>query len=279
MTPGPERDGSETDIDARLLDQAADRLVQAQRSRTPCEPVRDLLGEDDVAAAYRVQALIVRERMAAGARVVGRKIGLTAPAVRAQLGVDQPDSGVLFDDMRVAEDGLIPVDELLQPKVEAEVAFVLLTDLDLEAPDLPAVRSAIDYAVAALEIVDSRIRGWDIRITDTVADNASSGLFVLGSRRIGMSRFEPVEVAMSMVVDDAQRSRGTGADCMGDPLVAVQWLARTCALRGNPLRAGDIVLSGALGPMVSVSPGAVVLAELSELGPVSARFARSRSIR
>jgi len=248
--------------DPRLLDQAADRLMRAQRSRTPCEPVRDLLGEDDVAAAYRVQDLIAQQRLAAGARVVGRKIGLTAPAVQAQLGVDQPDSGVLFDDMRVAGDEPVPAGLLLQPKIEAEVAFVLRADLDHEAPDLAAVRSAIDYAVAALEIVDSRIRGW-----------ASSGLFVLGSRRIAMSRFEPADVAMSMTVDATQCSAGSGADCMGDPLVAVQWLARTCALHGSPLRAGEVVLSGALGPMVTVSPGALVRADLSELGPVSARVA------
>jgi 2-keto-4-pentenoate hydratase len=259
--------------DPRLLDQAADRLMRAQRSRTPCEPVRDLLGEDDVAAAYRVQDLIAQQRLAAGARVVGRKIGLTAPAVQAQLGVDQPDSGVLFDDMRVAGDEPVPAGLLLQPKIEAEVAFVLRADLDHEAPDLAAVRSAIDYAVAALEIVDSRIRGWDIRITDTVSDNASSGLFVLGSRRIAMSRFEPADVAMSMTVDATQCSAGSGADCMGDPLVAVQWLARTCALHGSPLRAGEVVLSGDLGPMVTVSPGALVRADLSELGPVSASFA------
>jgi 2-keto-4-pentenoate hydratase len=265
--------------DPRLLDQAADRLVRAQRSRTPCEPVRDLLGEDDLGAAYRVQDLIGQDRISVGARVVGRKIGLTNPAVRAQLGVDQPDSGVLFDDMRIAEDEPVPVDKLLQPKIEAEVAFVLRVDLDHEAPGLLAVRSAIDYAVAALEIVDSRIRDWDIRITDTVADNASSGLFVLGTRRIAMSRFEPADVAMSMTVNDSQRSAGSGADCMGDPLVAVQWLARTCALRGSPLRAGEIVLSGALGPMVAVGPGALVRAELSELGPVSASFACARSIR
>lgn len=265
--------------DPQLVDQAADRLVQAQRSRTPCEPVRDLLGEDDIAAAYRVQARIALQRAAGGARVIGRKIGLTAPAVQSQLGVDQPDSGVLFDDMRVAEDEPVPDGILLQPKIEAEIAFVLHADLDHEAPDLAAVRSAIDYAVAALEIVDSRIRGWDIRITDTVADNASSGLFVLGSRRIAMSRFEPADVAMSMTVDDAQRSAGSGADCMGDPLIAVQWLASTCALVGSPLRAGEIVLSGALGPMVAVNPGVLVHADLSELGPVSASFACARSTR
>ncbi len=150
----------------------------------PCPPVRDLIGADNVDAAYAVQQQLTRARIEAGARVVGRKIGLTSPAVRRQLGVDQPDFGVLFDDMDVSALAEVPMHTLLQPKVEAEIAFVLSDDLS--AGDLTAdqVRGAVAYAVAALEIVDSRIAGWDITIADTIADNASSGLFVLGPRLV-----------------------------------------------------------------------------------------------
>ena len=166
------------------VDRAVDRLESAQRDGLPCAPVRDLLGSEDVTAAYAVQQRLTEHRTAAGARVVGRKIGLTSPAVQQQLGVDQPDFGVLFDDMDVSDGDEVPIGRLLQPKAEAEIAFVLGRGPG-RRPASTAPRSAprSTYAVAALEIVDSRIADWDITITDTVADNASSGLFVLGDQR------------------------------------------------------------------------------------------------
>ncbi|MCW2779057.1 MAG: 2-keto-4-pentenoate hydratase [Frankiales bacterium] len=251
---------------------AAARLTAAERDGVPCAPVRDTLGDTDVALAYAVQQRVVEGHLAAGRRVVGRKIGLTSPAVQAQLGVDQPDFGVLFADMDVSGPGAVSTDRLLQPKVEAEIAFVLAADLD--GPDLTpdVVRAAVDHAVAALEIVDSRVSGWDIRITDTVADNASSALYVLGERRVPLSDFDPVDVVMTLHVDGEQVSSGTGAACLGDPLHALRWLAQTARDLGQPLRAGQVVLSGALGPMVPVVPGTTVTAELSVLGTVTARF-------
>ncbi|MER6006498.1 fumarylacetoacetate hydrolase family protein [Nonomuraea angiospora] len=201
--------------------------------------------------------------------MTGRKIGLTSPAVQQQLGVDQPDFGVLFADMEVT--GTAPTGQLLQPKVEAEIAFVLADDLTGDL-DLPTVRAAVEYAVPALEIVDSRIADWDITITDTVADNASSGLYVLGAERLPLSAFEPVEATMRMYADDQLVSQGTGAACLGDPLNALLWLARTARDLGDPLRAGQVILSGALGPMVPVSPGTTVKAEISGLGIVIVTF-------
>jgi 2-keto-4-pentenoate hydratase len=251
---------------------AADRIEKAASGREPCAPVRDLLGREDVGAAYAVQQLLTDRRLEAGATIVGRKIGLTAPAVQQQLGVDQPDFGVLFDDMDLSANAdHIPAASLLQPKVEAEIAFILGTDLDDDlTPE--RVRAAIAYAVPALEIVDSRIEGWDITITDTVADNASSGLFVLGENRVTLDRFEPAAAAMRMYAGDALASEGTGAACLGDPLNALLWLARTAHAFGRPLSAGQIVLSGALGPMVTVTPGLSVRAEISGLGTVRATF-------
>jgi 2-keto-4-pentenoate hydratase len=250
---------------------AADRLRQATRMKTPCEPVRDLIGPDDIGTAYAVQKVIVDERVAAGGRVVGRKIGLTSPAVQQQLGVDRPDFGVLFADMEVANGGVVPEGVLLQPKVEAEVAFVLGRDLD-GAIDDATVREAVEFVVPALEIVDSRIADWDISFGDTVADNASSGLFVLGDERLPLAKVEPADVQMTLRLDGEQVSQGSGRACLGDPLNALAWLARTARELGDPLRAGQVVLSGALGPMVGVSSGARVDAEISGLGRVAVTF-------
>jgi 2-keto-4-pentenoate hydratase len=260
---------------------AAHRLEHASASRTPCAPVRDLIGPDDVEAAYAVQLVLNEARQAAGARIVGRKIGLTSPAVQQQLGVEQPDFGVLFDDMAVADGGEIQVSRLLQPKVEAEIAFVLDADLDDDvSPE--GLRAAVDHAMVALEIVDSRIERWDISLADTVADNASSGLFVMGSRKLRLHEFVPRDTTMTLAVDGVTVSTGSGTACLGDPLDALAWLAKTARDFGEPLRAGHIVLSGALGPMVPIQPGTQVRAELNDidgraLGDVTAHFAEEHS--
>lgn len=245
---------------------AANRLAAAADTRTPCAPVRDLISGDDDALAYAVQRIGTERRVNAGATVVGRKIGLTSPVVQRQLGVDQPDFGVLFDDMHGVDGGLVSPDRLLQPKVEAELAFVLGSDLDTGDLDAHQVRDAVEHAVVALEIVDSRIAGWDISFADTVADNASSGLFVLGTERLALTGFEPPEVAMTMAVNGETVSTGTGAACLGDPLNALAWLARTARDFGDPLRAGQVVLSGALGPMAALAPGDRVHAEITAGG-------------
>jgi 2-keto-4-pentenoate hydratase len=262
---------------AAAVAHAAQRLGDAARSGRPCPPVRDLIGEVDLDLAYAVQRRLADGRAAAGARVVGRKIGLTSRAVQAQLGVDRPDFGILFDDMDVSGLDAVPTDRLLQPRAEAEVAFVLGADLDRDDLTVGSVRAAVDYAVAAIEIVDSRVAGWDIRITDTIADNGSSGLFVLGVRRLSLADFEPVDVTMQLYVDDVLVSEGDGAACLGDPLNALLWLARTAQQVGDPLRAGQVILSGALGPMHPVAPGSAVRAEVSSLGTVSVGFAPVRS--
>jgi 2-keto-4-pentenoate hydratase len=249
--------------------EAAGRLRTAAVEHAPCAPVRDLIGSSDLVAAYAVQRSLTQARLAAGATVVGRKIGLTSDAVQHQLGVDRPDFGVLFDDMEVADGALVPLDRLLQPQVEAEIAFVLGSDLDDDVSAI-GVRRAVEYAVPALEIVDSRIAGWDISLADTVADNASSGLFVLGTPRHALADLEPRETRMTLAVDGTVVSTGTGEACLGDPLAALAWLAATALELGDPLRAGQVVLSGALGPMVAVRARTTVRAELhgADHGPV-----------
>jgi 2-keto-4-pentenoate hydratase len=251
---------------------AAHALRTATRSGVPCAPIRDLIGSDQVDVAYAVQQHLVAERIAEGARVVGRKIGLTSPAVQAQLGVDRPDFGVLFDDMDVSN-GTAPMSRLLQPKAEAELAFVLSTDLD-GLLDLDRVKAAIGRTHVALEIVDSRIRDWDISFADTVADNASSGLFALGSQLPHYT--DPALITMAMSRNGEVVSTGKGADCLGNPLNALLWLAETARDLGDPLRAGQIILSGALGPMAPVTAGDHIEAAISlgglPMGQIAVRF-------
>jgi 2-keto-4-pentenoate hydratase len=261
-------------VTTNVISDIADRLERASASRIPVPPIRAVIGDTDVDAAYAVQRELTERRLARGATLVGRKIGLTSPAVQQQLGVDQPDFGVLFADMDVSADAMVPSGRLLQPKAEAEIAFILRNDLDGDV-DHETVRAAIDYAVAALEIVDSRIAGWDLRITDTVADNASSGLFVLGEQRLSLADFEPRDATMRMFADDIEVSRGNGVACLGDPLNALAWLARTAAAFGRPLRAGQVILSGALGPMTPAPPGTNIRAEIEPLGVVTATFSPS----
>ncbi len=255
------------------VQKAAELLATAADTGTPCPPVRDLFADGDIDAAYAVQRRNTERVLAAGHRLVGRKIGLTSQAVQRQLGVDQPDFGALFSDMALADGGSVPTGRLLQPKVEAEVALIL--GADLASPDCTTaeVRAATASVAPALEIVDSRIGGWDITIVDTVADNASSGLFVLGDARVPIDDVEPAEVTMRLHRGADLVSEGTGRDCLGDPLVAAAWLASTLARRGDPLRAGDIVLTGALGPMVPAAPGDVFTARISGLGSVRIGFA------
>ncbi len=255
--------------------EALRQLTQARARRRAGRPVRDLLPAGDIDAAYAVQTAWVRANTGAGARIVGRKIGLTNPTVRAQLGVDEPDFGVLLDSMQ--SPGGVPIDisRTLQPRIEAEIAFVLAQDLPAATIGEAEVAAATAYVVPALEIVDSRIADWNIDIVDTVADNASSGLFVLGTRRRELGTLDLADCAMTMWRGQHVVSQGTGAACLGNPLAAVAWLARTAHHYGHPLRAGEVVLSGALGPMVPVAPGDSFRAEISGLGEVSATFTQT----
>ena len=251
---------------------AVARLQQASATGVPCAPVRDLIGSNDIALAYLVQQRIVGARITDTNARVGRKIGLTSPAVQAQLRVDQPDFGTLLHDMSVQQDEPIAYGRLLQPRIEAEIAFILAADIDNLNPSLETIAAAVSVARPAFEIVDSRIASWDITIGDTVADNASSGLFVLGDAELSLRDLDPVAVQMTMTQDCETVSRGNGAACLDNPLIALQWLARAVAGVGDPLRAGEVILSGALGPMVSAKPGANYHATLSGLGEVRASF-------
>lgn len=255
------------------VQKAALRLREAAQARAPCAPVRDLIGSQDVVAAYAVQEIGTKARLAAGARLSGRKVGLTAKAVQKQLGVDQPDYGMLFADMTVSDGDTVAAGRLLQPRAEAEIAFVLGRDLDHEGLTIADAMRAVDYAVCAIEVVDSRIAGWDILIADTIADNASSGLYVLGSRPRRIADLDLRLCGMVAYRNGETVSLGTGAACLGSPLNAALWLAEAMLKAGRPLRAGEVILTGALGPMVAIAPGDRFAIEVQGLGGASVNFA------
>lgn len=260
---------------AELLstDAAAALLRAAHQDGRSIAPLRERLAATEVEAAYAIQETNTRIWLGTGRRLVGRKIGLTSLAVQAQLGVDQPDFGMLFADMAVGDGEPVALGRLIQPKVEAEIALVIGRDLTHERHTYADLIGATEYALPAIEIVDSRIENWNIRFVDTVADNASSGLFVLGGRPVRLGDFDITACPMAMRRGDEVVSRGNGRACLGSPLNAAVWLADTMVRCGRPLLAGDIVLTGALGPMVAVKPGERYDVSIDGLGGVSALFA------
>ena len=260
---------TETDVAVR---EAAALLRVADDTRTPCPPLRVRYPKFTVEDAYAVQLENVHRAVESGARIVGRKIGLTSRAVQTQLGVACPDFGTLLSDMAFGDDEEIPWSRLLQPKAEAEIALVLEHDLPFEQVTVADVIRATAFALPAIEVVGSRIDKWDIRIVDTVADNASSSVFVLGGSPRKLDAFDGRLCGMVLERRGEPVSVGAGAACLGHPLNAAVWLARKMAQVGTPLKAGDIVLTGALGPMVNVSPGDVLEARIHGLGSVRATF-------
>jgi 2-keto-4-pentenoate hydratase len=254
-----------------LLQDVADALASAAREKRTVPPIAARLGDASVDQAYRIQDINTERWIGEGRVPIGRKIGLTSRAVQQAFGIDQPDYGMLFADMAYGDGEPISLSSLIQPRIEGEVAFVLGRDLD-EDVTLPRLLSAIDYAVAALEVVDSRIADWKIGILDTVADNASSGIFVLGTGPVKLDAFDHRLCGMVIMNQGEPVSTGAGAACLGNPLIASLWLAKKMVEVGRPLRAGDTILSGALGPMLPVSRPGVYDLRVSGVGSVRAVF-------
>jgi 2-keto-4-pentenoate hydratase len=235
---------------------AAEALWNARASHVSVPPLRQWLDPTDLAGAYAIQLHNNERRTHAGARIVGRKIGLTSQSVQRQLGVYQPDFGLLFDDM-LFEGGsaAVPTDALLQPRIEGEIAFVMQHDVTESGCSRPQLAEAAGSATAAFEIVDSAIAEWKITLADTVADNASCGALVLSSERRPVRDLDLRLAGMVMSEDSTIVSLGVGAASLGDPLAALEWLANLAIEQGQPLRRGEIVLAGALGPMVPFVQG------------------------
>ncbi|MDN0076597.1 2-keto-4-pentenoate hydratase [Crenobacter sp. SG2303] len=254
------------------LECAAASLAEARRNRQPCARISETFNISSLQDAYAVQEINTRDALVAGRRLTGRKIGLTSKAVQQQLGVDQPDFGMLFADMEVLDGGEIDCVRLIQPKAEGEIAFVLGRDLPNPDTSLNELLLAVEYLLPALEIVDSAIADWNITLVDTVADNASSALYVLGKQPTRLSGLDLSLEGMLLQKNSAQAAIGVGAACLGNPLDACLWLARAMAAYGRPLQAGDVLLSGALGPMTPVVAGDRLHLRLTRLGEVSCRF-------
>jgi 2-keto-4-pentenoate hydratase len=238
--------------------------------------MRDSLGAQDAATAYAVQAANTQHWVRGGRRIIGRKVGLTAKAVQRQLGVDQPDYGVLFGDMHIQCGGDLRASKVLQPKAEAEIAIRISEDLFDPKITAEQLAACVSEVFAAIEIVDSRIADWKITFADTVADNGSSAFFVISDRAQPITGLDLWSCGMVLEVNGEVASIGAGAGCLGHPLNAAAWLARTLAERGDALRRGDLILTGALGPMVSLKPGDRVKATIGGIGNVQFHYREDR---
>jgi len=250
-----------------------DELFSALKSRVVVEPLTTRFPDISLDTAYKVSQRILALREAEGETLVGHKIGLTSEAVQKYFGIGEPDFGSLTDAMRFPDGTDVPVSRLLiQPKVEGEIAFVLKDGLAGPGITPADVLEATDYVSACFEIVDSRVRDWKIKIQDTVADNASAGLFVIGAKRTDPRNLELSNCKMEVLADGEVVARGTGAAALGSPLVCVAWLANALARYGAELRPGDVVLSGSLGPVVPAVAGTEMTVSISDIGTASVRF-------
>ena len=254
------------------LQDLADRLFSAERDRMAIDRLSDAHPGLSIADAYAIQRVNLQRKLDAGARLLGRKVGITSKAVQDWLLVREPDFGGLLDSMEVADGGVCTRAELLQPRVEGEIAFILGKDLEGTHIGAAQVVQATDCVVAAIEIIDSRITDWKITITDTVADNASSARFVLGTRKTSLTGLDLPLAGCVLRKNGRVASTGAGAACLGNPVTAVAWLARTLSRLQTPLRAGDVVLSGALLPVVPVEAGDFIEVEVAHIGSASVRF-------
>ena len=251
---------------------AAERLWEAESSRTAIAPLTDDDPTLTVEDAYAIQRTNIERSLASGARVVGWKVGLTSKAMQQMLGVDEPDFGVLLSGMVLDDSDPIAVGRLLQPRVEAEIGFVL--GRDLEGPDVTTMQAlaAIDVAVPALEVIDSRIREWRIKLVDTIADNGSSAMAVVGPRQTPVAGVDLRLVGVAVSRNGELVEHGAGAAVLGHPARCVAWLANKLASFGERLEAGQFVLPGSLHRAFEVLSGDVVEAEFGGLGSVRARF-------
>ena len=250
----------------------ADALWGAERDRVPIPPITDAHPDLTVEDAYAIQTLNIDRRVTGGAVVRGRKVGLTSAPMQRLLGVNEPDFGVLLADMFVEDGDEVPTETLLQPRAEAEVAFVMGKDLAGPGVTTSNALAAIAGALPAIEIVDSRVADWKIKLADTVADNASSGRVVVGGRLTPVTEIDLRLVGVVVSRNGRVIDTGAGAAALGNPARCVAWLANKLATFGATLRAGDVVLPGAVHKMMPVEPGDVFRAEFGHLGPVTARF-------
>ena len=255
---------------ARL--EAADALAVAELECSPIPPLRQTWPDLDVVDAYEIQLLNIRRRLDAGATVNGHKVGLSSRAMQEMMGVDEPDYGHLLSDMEVHEDRPVRSGRYCYPRVEVEVGFVLGEDLPGEGCTEQDVLDATEAVAPAIELIDSRIADWDIRIGDTIADNASSAGYVLGRDRVKPTDIDLKAIDARLLRNGELVGEGRSDAVLGDPVVAVAWLARKVASFGVTLRAGNVILPGSVHRAVDVRPGDDFEATFDGLGSVALSF-------
>ncbi|SDT26792.1 2-keto-4-pentenoate hydratase [Halopseudomonas xinjiangensis] len=258
-----------TDFDTEA---AALELFRARLTRKPCHAPGQRFAIDSLARAEQVQSALLAMYQKAGQEIIGYKLGLTDQRAQAATGIGQPLSGALLQAWQYWDGDAIPVAGLIEPRVEAEVAFVMSRTFDDPQAGLAKLLDSLGGALPALEICDSAIEGWPRSLFEALADNLCSGLFVLGSRPVDPRSLDFAGLPMKLSRSGETLAEGNGSQCMGSPLNALLWLARQRAAEGNPLQAGDIVLSGALGPMQPVGRGDQLRLELGALGVLNCRF-------
>jgi 2-keto-4-pentenoate hydratase len=258
-------------VNAEKIAFFAEQLFNAERNRKAISPLTEADSSITAEDAYHIQLENIKRVLGMGHVISGKKIGLTSEGIQKQLGVHEPDYGHLFAAME-CKDGKINTGALLQPKIEGELAFILKADLSGGKVTREDVIANTDYVVAAFEIVDSRVADWKIKLPDTVADNASSGRYVLGSKKLKLSEIEPKDVTMKLYKGDKLIGEGSGAAVLGDPCIAVAWLANRLWDFGVTLKAGEVILSGAFSAAPAAAKGEKFTAEFSSFGKVEAEF-------
>lgn len=254
------------------IKELSSHLREAEENCKGTIPLTEIEPALTLVDAYQVQLETIKRKVSSGQRIAGKKIGLTSTAMQQLLGVSEPDYGHLLDKMVVNNGGEIPFNKVLQPKVEGEIAFILKKDL--KGPNVTNldVIQATDYVVPALEIVDSRVLDWKIKLVDTIADNASSGLYALGGKPMSLDQIDLAQIEMVLYKNGEIMNKGTGAAAWGNPIHCVAWLANKLSEFDITLKAGEVILSGALSAAVDAKPGDEFCAEMSHLGDVSVRF-------
>jgi 2-oxopent-4-enoate/cis-2-oxohex-4-enoate hydratase len=259
-------------VEQKKIHQYGDELYQALRQVKPVEPLTSREPDITIDDAYQIQLRLMALRLEDGERVIGKKIGLTSKSVQQMLGVGQPDFGHLTSAMVYGDGASVPVSKLLQPRAEGEIAFILKYDLCGPGITNADVLRATEAVMPCFEIVDSRIRDWKIKIQDTVADNASSGLFVLGDKAVDPRKLDLSLCGMILEKNGEVMHTGAGAAALGSPVNCVAWLANTLGQLGITLKAGEVILSGALAPMVPAIPGDNMRTSIGGIGSASVLF-------
>ena len=259
-------------MDIQLIEQLGDQLYDALLACKPITPFTDRYSDISIDDAYNIQQRMIERRLNAGEKITGKKIGATSAAVQNMLGVYQPDFGYLLDGMLVEEGDIIPVDKMIAPRAEGEIAFILKRDLMGPGLTRAEVLRATDCVMACFEIVDSRIQDWRVKIQDTVADNASCGVYALGSILGDPRKLDLGLCGMVLEKNGQIVATGAGAAALGHPANAIAWLGNTLGRRGIALKAGEVILSGSLAPLIPVVKGDHLRCTIAGMGHCNIRF-------